>query len=177
MNIDITQLELNVNLYCLQPNFVNLELYYVIATNANTFRFVTWNEEPKEGEQKFYCFLTEDELFIPAGNITIKHSYVLREEPVYPLITTPDDFLKMIEQLGKQGIAKGIRRFSVEDIEPIRNSLCDKYGDCEKHLISSAEAQHMVFVVNEIEISISASMVYFRYKAPFAEDHYSNVKQ
>ena len=58
MNIDTKQLEINVNLHSLQPGFLNAELHYIIAASENTFRFANRDEEPKKGEQKFYCFLT-----------------------------------------------------------------------------------------------------------------------
>ena len=47
MNIDIRQLEINVNLHSMQPGFLNYELHYIIASNENNFRFVSWNEEPQ----------------------------------------------------------------------------------------------------------------------------------
>jgi hypothetical protein len=177
MRIDIKQLEINVNLHCLQPNFINLELHYIIASSENAFRFVGWNEEPGSGEKKFYCFLTENELHIPAGNISLKESYVLTEEPAYPELMGAADFAAMIEKVPQAGVAKGIRRFSNEDIDEIKNSLCNKFGDCEKHIITSAEAQHCLFLVNDIEISMSATMVYFRSKTRFSESHYNTVKE
>jgi hypothetical protein len=177
MAIDIKQLEINVNLHCLQPNFINLELHYIIASSENVFRFVPWIEEPKNGEQKFYCFLTENELFIPAGNIHLAESYVLTEEPAYPLLSSADDFANLIDKVPQQGVAKGIRRFSDSHISTIKDDLCEKYGDCEKHVVTSAEAQHMLFLVNDIEISISGTMVYFKRKNQFSESHYNAVKE
>lgn len=177
MSIDIKQLEINVNLHCLQPNFINLELHYVVASSENAFRFVEWNEEPGSGEKKFYCFLTENELFIPAGNISLKESYVLTEEPAYPLLSNADDFATMIDKVPYEGVGKGIRKFANEDIDNIKDKLCDKYGDCEKHVITSSEAQHCLFLIKDIEISMSATMVYFRRKTQFSESHYNTVKE
>src|SRR5437660_12809607 len=99
MNIDLKQLEINVNFHSLQPGFLNSELHYIIATDENTFQFADWNEAPQEHEQKFYCFLMEKEFFIPAGNITLKESYVLKEEPIYPLLSTHKDFISAIEAM------------------------------------------------------------------------------
>lgn len=177
MVIDIKQLEINVNLHCLQPNFINLELHYIIASSENSFRFVPWIEEPKGDEKKFYCFLTENELFIPAGNIHLKESYVLTEEPAYPLLSNAHDFAALIDKVPEQGVAKGIRRFSDSDIDSLKDDLCKKYGDCEKHIVTSAEAQHMLFLVKDVEISMSGTMVYFRRKNQFSESHYNTVKE
>src|SRR5437763_9773794 len=123
MNIDKKQLEINVNLHSLQPDFLNYELHYVIASNENSFRFVNWDEEPKTGEQKFYCFLAEQELFIPAGNILLKESYVLKEEPLYPLIFNYSDFVSAIDTVQQTSVAKFIRRFSNNEIGIIKNAL------------------------------------------------------
>ena len=62
MRINVSLLEINVNLHALQPDFLNSELYYVIAQSENSFRFAAWNEEPSADEEKFYCFLTEKEM-------------------------------------------------------------------------------------------------------------------
>lgn len=175
--MNIEQLEINVNLYAMRQDFLNLELHYVIAANENTFRFATWSDEPKGGEQKYYCFLSENELFIPAGGITLKQSYVLKEEPEYRLIANVDDFIDMLGKVSGRGVGKGIRQFGDSEIDSIKDSLCTTYGDCEKHIVRSAEAQHLLFVVKNIEISISATMVYFRQKAEFSEPHYEHVKE
>jgi len=47
MNIDLKELAINVNIHALQPDFLNLELHYIIAENENTFRFVDWNVLPE----------------------------------------------------------------------------------------------------------------------------------
>ncbi|MCW3105564.1 MAG: hypothetical protein JWQ09_70 [Segetibacter sp.] len=177
MSIDKKQLEINVNLYSLEPNFLNYELHYVIADSENSFRFATWDEKPKAGEEKFYFFLTDEELHIPAGNITLEESYVLTEEPVYQCVTSYEDFISAIEKVQKDGVAKCIRCFSNEDIDAIKNKLEEKYGTIEKHLVTSSQGQHLLLVFDDIEISISATMVYFRHKTPFNESHYKHVKE
>lgn len=177
MSIDKKQLEINVNLHALQPNFLNYELHYVIAENENSFRFATWDEKPKEGEQKFYFFLTEQELFIPAGNITLEESYVLKEEPIYPCVRSFDDFVSTVEKVKKDGVAKCIKCFGDEETDSIKNKLQEKYGKIEKHIVTSSQGQHMLLVFDDIEISISATMVYFRHKTPFNESHYQHVKE
>ncbi len=177
MSINTKQLEINVNLYTLEPNFLSYELHYVIASNENTFRFATWNEEPKAGEKKFYCFLTEEELFIPAGNIRLEESYVLKEEPIYPVLSNASDFCSIITKLNTSKVAKGIRRFSDQEIDVIKKDLEDMCGRVDKHVVTSSQAQHLLFIVNEVEISISATMVYFRHKAPFSDTHYEHVKE
>ena len=177
MSIDIDQLEINVNLHALRPEFLNSELHYVIAQNENSFRFATWHEEPEENEEKFYCFLTEQDFLIPAGNVLLKESYMLREDSVYPPVSNYMDFIESIETLEAGGAAKRIRRFYDEDIDKIREGLEEKYGTVEKHVVKSKQGQHLLFLLNNVEISISATMVYFRYKTPFNESHYKHVKE
>ena len=177
MNINIDQLEMNVNLHTLHPDFLNSELYYVIAQNENVFRFATWDEEPQAGEEKFYCFLTEQELFVPAGNVLLKESYELREDPLYPSVTNYADFAEIISSLSVKGAAKGIRRFYDEDINAIKEGLEEKFGSVESHIITSRQGRHLLFLMDGIEISISATMVYFRYKTSFNESHYKHVKE
>jgi hypothetical protein len=177
MSIDLKQLEINVNFHSLQPGFLNSELHYIIASDENIFRFSDWDEVPQANEQTFYCFLMEKELFIPAGNIILKESYVLKEEPIYPLLSSYEDFISAIEKIKQNKIAKYIRRFSDEDIATIKNNLQEKYGEVETHVVTSREAQHQLFVVNDIEISISGAMIYFRMKAPFSESHYRHAKE
>ena len=70
----------------------------------------------------------EQELFIPAGNIILKASYVLKEEPIYPLLSNYEDFISAIETIKQNGIAKYIRRFPDQDIDTIKNKLQEKYG-------------------------------------------------
>jgi hypothetical protein len=115
-------------------------------------------------------------IYLP-GDFVLGQSYVLKEEPVYPLIKTTDDFVEMINELPKQGVAKGIRRFSAEDVDAIRADLCKAFGDCEKHLVKSAENQHMLFAMNNIDISISATMVYFRYRNQFIEPAHTQLPE
>ena len=177
MKIDRNKLEINVNLHSLQPGFSNSELYYIIASNENNFRFVQWDELPEKDEEKFYCFLVEKELFIPAGNILLNKSYRLEETAPYPKIQNEDDFINVLETLENTGATKCIKNFRNEDLDIIKNSLEKKYGKIEMHVVRSDEAQHMLLVLNHAEISISSAMVYFRVKAPFAESHYEAAKE
>ncbi len=178
MNIDKKQLTACFNLHSLQPGFLNSELYYIIAQNSHSFRFANWYDEPQQGEQRFYCFLSEDELFVEAGNVNLSQSYVLMEEPIYPVMVNADDFIDSIRKLPKEhGVAKGIRQFSYEKIDGIKDNLCEVFGECEKHIIASNEAKHELFVVNNVEISIAAAMVYFRYRSPLSDLHYDNIIQ
>jgi hypothetical protein len=177
MNIDLKQLEINVNFHALQPNFLNRELYYVIAENENSFRFVDWQETPNPNEQKFYCFLQEKEIFIPAGNVVLKESYVVTQEPIYPLITDCKDFTLVFKTVQKSKVAKGIRRFSDAELKAIKADLQKEFETVETHVVASPELQHHIFVVNDIEVSVAPTMVYFRVKAPFAESHYQDAKK
>lgn len=177
MNIDLKQLEINVNFHALQPDFLNLELHYIVAENANTFRFVDWDALPNSNEEKFYCFLQEKEIFITAENVTLKESYVLTREPIYPLIEDCKDFLSVFETVHKNKVAKGIRRFSIEELETIQDDLQKEFETVETHSVTSPELKHHIFVVNDIEISVAPTMVYFRRKAPFAEKHYQHAKE
>lgn len=177
MGINIDQLEINVNLHALQPGFLNSELHYIIAESADCFRFTTWDEEPGVNEEKFYCFLTNQELHVAAGNILLKQSYVLKEDPIYPVITAYTDFIDIIETLLTGAAAKGIRRFYNEDIEGIKERLEEKYVTIEKHVVTSTQGKHLLFLLNDIEISVSATMIYFRYKTSFNKSHYSNIKE
>jgi hypothetical protein len=56
MNIDLQQLELNVNFHAVQPGFLDLELHYIIAEDANTFRFVDWDELPVAKKKSSIAF-------------------------------------------------------------------------------------------------------------------------
>jgi len=176
MNINLEQLEINVNFHALQPDFFNLELHYIIAEDEKTFRFVEWNESPKANEQKFYCFLKEKEIFIPAGNV-LKESYVVTRESIYPLISDCKDFISVFETVQKNKVAKGVRRFTNEELETIKNNLQNEFEIVETHVVASPELKHYIFVVNNIEVSVAPTMVYFRIKAPFAKSHYSHVKE
>ena len=123
MNIDLKKLEINLNLHALQPQFLNLELHYIIAENENNFRFADWNEVPGKREQKFYCFLKEKELLIPAGNIVLKESYVITHQPIYPLIADCKDFLTVMKTVERSKVAKAIKRFSNDDLTSIKIDL------------------------------------------------------
>lgn len=175
--MDRKQLEMNVNLHSLQPNFLNSELHYIIAKDETTFRFSKWNEKPAAYETKFYCYLTEQPLFIPAGNISLEESYVLNTEPVYPVISDCHDFIDAIEKVKKDGVSKSIRQFSDKDIADFKTDLEKKYGTVEKHLVQSGQGQHLLLIFDSSEVSISQSMVYFRHKAPFSDSHYQHVKE
>lgn len=177
MNLDVQQLELNVNLHALQPDFRNLELHYIIAENENIFRFTAWEEIPNSNEQKCYCFLQEKELFIPAGNVVLKESYTLSRVPIYPVITDCKDFLQLINTVKSKGVGKGIRQFSTESLETIKKDLEAEFEKVETHIVTSPKLQHHIFVVEDVEISVAPTMVYFRRKAPFAESHYQHAKE
>ena len=175
--MNLQQLEINVNFHAMQPDFLNLELHYVIAEDENTFRFTDWNESPKMNEQKFYCFLKEKEIFIPGGNLTLKESYILSQEPLYPLIEDCKDFVSVFETVQKNKVAKGVRRFSNEELKTIKEDLQKEFKTVETHVVASPQLQHHIFVVNDIEVSVAPTMVYFRIKAPFAESHYQDAKE
>lgn len=177
MSIDKKQLEINVNLHSLEPDFLNYELHYVIAKSESSFRFATWDEQPESDEHKFYFFLTENELHIPAGNITLEESYVLKEEPIYPCVSSYKDFKSVIEKVQTEGVAKAIKCFSNEETDTIREQLEGTFGKIDKHLVKSSQGQHLLLVFHEFEISISATMVYFRWKTPFNASHYQHVKE
>jgi hypothetical protein len=177
MNIDLKELEINVNLYALQPDFLNLKLHYIIAENENTFRFVNWYELPQENEQKFYCFLKEKKILIPAGNVVLKESYVVMPEPIYPLISNCKDFITVFESVRKNKVAKGIRQFANEELETIKGDLQKKFERVETHVVASPKLEHHIFIVNDIEVSVAPTMGYFCIKAPFAESHYQHAKE
>ena len=63
-------------------------------------------------------------------------------------------------------MAKGIRRFSEEELETIKGDLQKEFETVETHFVASPELQHHIFIVNDIEISVAPTMVYFRIKAP-----------
>ena len=177
MNIDVQKLEINVNLHAIQTDFRNLELHYIIASNENDFRFAEWQELPNTNEQKFYCFLQEKELFIPAGNIKLKESYVLTKDPIYPVVKDCKDFLHIINTVRNNGVGKAIRQFSMDDLEKIKKDLEDEFETVETHVVASPKLQHHIFVVDDVEISVAPTMVYFRMKAPFSEKHYQQAKE
>jgi hypothetical protein len=177
MPIDKKQLEINVNLHAMQPNFLNYELHYVIADSETSFRFAKWNEKPGSGEEKFYFFLTQEQMYIPAGNITLNQSYALREEAIYQCVSSFDDFVVAIEKVKKDGVGKSIRCFDDEFIDVLKSELSGKYGTVEKHVVTSSQGQHLLFVFDDIEVSISATMVYFRHKTPVNAQHYEHVQE
>ena len=168
---------MNVNLHALQPNFLNRELHYVIASSENNFRFAELDEQPAAGEEKFYCFLVDKELTIPAGNVTVKESYVLSTEPAYPVARKAEDFISIIDCIGDNCTSKAVRNFTDEEIEGIYQALKQKYVEVEKHLVKSPEFQHLLFVLPQVEISISATMVYFKEKMQITEQHYEKLKE
>jgi hypothetical protein len=174
--MNIEQLTINVNLHCLHPGFLNSELYYIIASSENVFRFAAWDELPAAGESKFYCLLQEKELHIPAGDVVLRESYVLSQHPPFPVLEKAEDFSPLIQSLQQQGVAKGIRCFEGDQVDIIRHHLEKEFGAAEKHLVTSPEAQHQLIVINDFEISISTNMVYFRLRVPVTEEHYRHIK-
>lgn len=177
MNIDIQQLTENVNLHAMQPDFLNLELHYVIAESADLFRFVNWQDQPGGNEKKFYCFLQDKALSIPAGGVVLKESYMLTEQPIYPVIKDCKDFLQIIKKVQQNKVGKGIRHFLMEDLETIKKDLEDEFENVKTHVVASPKLQHHIFVVDDVEISVAPTMVYFRLKAPFSEHHYHTAKE
>jgi hypothetical protein len=172
MNIDLDKLTINVNLHAIEPTFLNLELHYVIAENENAFRFADWREAPNLNEEKFYCFLQEKELLIPAGNIILKESYVITRDPAYPSIKNCKELIAFIETVKNNKTAKAIRQFSNEDLAVMQKDLQKEFATVEKHVVTSPSLQHHIFVVSDVEISVAPTMIYFRLKTPFAESHY-----
>jgi len=175
MNIDLDKLTINVNLHATGPAFLNLELHYVIAENENNFRFADWKESPGADEQKFYCFLQEKELLIPAGNIVLKESYVITQDSAYPLIGNCKELIAFIKTVKNNRTAKAVRRFSNDDLPAIKKDLQKEFATVETHEVASSSLQHHIFVVNDVEISIAPTMIYFRVKAPFSESHYHDA--
>ena len=176
MNIDLKQLERNVNLHSLQPGFLNRELHYIIASDENHFRFVELEDEAGNNEQKFFCFLTDKEITIPAGNITLKKSYVLDTNPAYEVLKDATDFFPFVDCIGTNCTGKAIRQFSDGAIESIFNSLKQRYSTAEQHLVASPEFQHLLIILPQVEISISATMVYFKQRMPVTSEHYEHLK-
>jgi len=177
MDINIQQLQINVNLHSLQPNFLNRELHYVIASDENTFRFAELDEQPKENEQRFYCFLVDKPLIIPAGDIRLNRSYVLETKPVYPVLNNASDFTYFINCIEEDCTAKAVRNFSDEDVKTIHRELQQQYGNAEMHLVKSPEFQHLLFILPKVEISVSATMVYFKQKFPETTEHYNHLQE
>lgn len=177
MNIDLRQLEMNVNLHSLQPGFLNRELHYVLASGENNFRFVEADEKPVDGEEKFYCYLSDKQLTIPAGNITLNKSYSLQRDPPYAVLTTAADFFPFVDCIDENCTGKAIRNFIDADINPIFEALKQRYGGGEKHLVTSPEFQHLLIILPQVEISISATMVYFKQKTPITREHYEHLKE
>lgn len=176
-NINLHQLEINVNLHALQPNFLNRELHYVIASDENTFRFVELYEQPNADEQRFYCFLSDKPLTIPAGDIKLNRSYILDTKPAYPVLKTALDFIPIIDCIDDDCTAKAIRNFSDEYIKAIQQELQQQYGAAEMHLIKSPEFEHLLLILPQVEISISATMVYFKQRFSETSEHYNHLKQ
>lgn len=177
MHIDIKQLEINVNLHAFRTDFLNLELHYVLATSEQQFRFASFDEQPQENERRFYCFLVDKELHIPAGNMALKQSYVLQEEPAYAVVSKAEDFFPIIDCIEDNCASKAVRNFPDEAIEDIHRALEQKYGQAEKHLVKSPEFQHLLLVLPGAEVSISATMVYFKQKLQLTEQHYERLKE
>jgi hypothetical protein len=177
MAIDKKQLEINVNLYAMQPNFLNYELHYIIAESETTFRFAKWNEKPGDSEEKFYFFLTQEPMHIPAGDTTLNQSYALREEPIYQCVSSFGDFVVAIEKVKRDGVQKSIRCFDDKFVDVLKSELSGQYGTVEKHVVTSSQGRHLLLVFDDIEVSISATMVYFRHKTPVNAQHYGHVQE
>lgn len=177
MNLDLAQLQRNVNVHATRPEFLNQELHYVIAENADLFRFVGWEAQPHANEQKFFCFLQPTELSIPERGIVLKESYTLSTEPLFPVITDCKGFLQMIQTVQQEKVGKAIRQFSLETLENIKNELLDEFDTVETHVVASPQLKHHIFVVDNVEISVAPTMVYLRIKAPFAEHHYHTATE
>lgn len=175
--MDVKQLEINVNLNSLQPGFTNSELYYIIAESENKFRFADWNEEPTKSEEKFYCYLTEQRLFIPTGNIELQESYVLKSKSIYPVVANAADFIQLVNHAAKDNLTKGIRRFFDEEADIIKSALEERFKSVEKHLVKSRQGQHLLLLFDHMEASISATMIYLRHKTPASENHYKHIKE
>ena len=176
MNIDLQQLERNVNLHSLQPGFLNRELHYVIASDENNFRFAALEEQPGSNEQKFYCYLVDKPITIPAGNVILPKSYSLDSNPIYDVIERAEDFFFFIDCIGKNCPAKAIRGFDDGSIDNIYDILKHRYGNVEKHLVTSPEFQHLLFILPQVEISVSATMIYFKQRLPLTSEHYEHLK-
>lgn len=177
MSIDLRQLEINVNLHSLQPGFLNRELHYVIASDENNFRFAEAGDQAQSNEQRFYCFLTDKQLVIPAGNINLNKSYVLQTEPPYEVLDNAEGFFPFVDCIGENCTGKAIRNFSDADIDRIYDSLKQRYGNAEKHLVRSPEFQHLLIILPQVEISISATMVYFKQRIPITSEHYKHLEE
>ena len=175
--MNLQQLEINVNLHSLQQNFRNRELHYVIASDENTFRFVELDEEPTANEQRFYCFLIDRPLTIPAGDIQLNRSYVLDTKPAYAVLNKSADFFPFINCIDDDCTAKAIRNFGDDAIKTIQQELQQQYGAAEMHLVRSPEFEHLLLILPQVEISISATIVYFKQKMEVTSEHYEHLKE
>lgn len=59
----------------------------------------------------------------------------------------------------------------------LKEGLEEKYTTAEKRIITSTEGQHLFFLINDTEISISGLVVYFRYTTGFNISHPQHVKE
>ncbi|HEX6914427.1 MAG TPA: hypothetical protein VF145_04260 [Chitinophagaceae bacterium] len=177
MDINLRKLEENVNLHTLQPGFLNRELYYVIALDPQHFRFVEPEEEAGEGEMKLFCYLSDREILIPAGNIILKKSYVVTPAPPFEIIRKAEDFYRFIDCIGENCVGKAIRGFSEEALGGIAAALKQRYGNADQHIVTSPEFSHLLFILPEAEISISSTMVYFKQRLPVTTAHYQHLEE
>ncbi len=130
----------------------------------------------RRDEEKLYCFLTEKDLLIPAGNILVKESYEVTRKPIYPVVSDCKDFLTAIEAARQSKAAKAIRHFGDKELEKIKADLEKEFDTVETHVVASPELKHHLFVVDDVEISVAPTMVYVRLKAPFSEHHYQSAQ-
>ncbi len=177
MSINVPQLQINVNLHALQPGFKNSELYYVLATTENNFRFAGLSDAPSPAETRYYCFYTDTPLTIPAGNISLPKSYVLQTESPYTVVNTAEDIYPLIDCIESNDTCKAVRNFPDHEIDGIFNAIKAHYGSAEKHLIQSPEFQHLLILLPGVEISVSATMVYFKKRIALTTNHYQHLKQ
>jgi len=56
MNIDLKKLEINLNLHALQPQFLNLELHYIIAEMKTIFALRTGTKSLANVNRNFIVF-------------------------------------------------------------------------------------------------------------------------
>jgi hypothetical protein len=114
---------------------------------------------------------------IPAGNVVLKESYIITQEPIYPFVSDWRDFISFFGTVRKNQVTKGIRRFSNKELEIIKADLQKEFDAVEAHVVASRQLQHHIFIVNHIEVSVAPTMVYFRMEGPFARTQYQGEEQ
>ena len=83
----------------------------------------------------------------------------------------------MMSMVKTNNPAKAVRAFSAEQLELMKDDLAKEFTKVETHVVASPNLQHHILVVDNIEISVSPTMVYLRAKAPFSESHYKSAMQ